>query len=290
MPVKNSVKTPVAVVDAVKKVRKSKKNNPLNGAVIDADLVEPENVVVPEETTPNYDTEEEKEVEIIETINEVENEEENEESDDEDLKALEALQKKIKQKELKKNIILIRKRHIDFFKNDLTNKEQQLKNMLLEIETIKQSIISVENGDDDELLINAELHKATKTQSVKAVKKEGGSMRISKKIDRPTGRLTECFKRKTLIHHNKSGINEYAYICPDDGFVYACDENGIKKEGVEVFKTLNAFTNKNYADKNEREGKTRTTRNNTYETLIYKNDAGIWCSCADAIIGNVLTQ
>jgi hypothetical protein len=75
MPVKNSVKTPVAV-DAVKKVRKSKKNNPLNGAVIDADLVEPENVVVPEETTPNYDTEEEKEVEIIETINEVENEEE----------------------------------------------------------------------------------------------------------------------------------------------------------------------------------------------------------------------
>lgn len=47
-------------------------------------------------------------------------------------------------------------------KNKLTTKEEQLKNLLLDVETIKQSIINVESGKDDEHILKAEQIKLEK--------------------------------------------------------------------------------------------------------------------------------
>jgi hypothetical protein len=47
-------------------------------------------------------------------------------------------------------------------KNELTAKEEQIKNLLLEVETIKQSIINVESGKNDEHILKAEQMKIEK--------------------------------------------------------------------------------------------------------------------------------
>ena len=105
--------------------------------------------------------------------------------------------------------------------------------------------------------------------------------------DRPSI-LTDCFKRNTLLLHNKSGICAYAFVCASSGNIFYCDEN-MNKIGLVKFKTLNAFTTYNYEIKNKRDGTNRSTSNNAYLELKYKDNDGIWRSCYNVVIGNNLT-
>jgi hypothetical protein len=113
------------------------------------------------------------------------------------------------------------------------------------------------------------------------------SKRVSMNKNRPDT-LKECFKRDTLVHHKKKGIDEYAMVCANDGFVYICDEQMTTKSLS--FRSLNAFTNHNYTERNKREGSDRTTRNNAYIELVYKNDEGTWISCDEVVSNQILTQ
>jgi hypothetical protein len=288
---------------AVKQRKNAKKPHPLNGVKIDSDLIEEQTIetidepikeninITIEETNPVFSDDEEEKNETIE-----------EEEEDEDLKQLrlleeqqQALKMKLKQKEAKKNILPLRKTHIDAFKTDLIRKEEELKYILKEIEGIKQSILDTENGDFDDLLIKMEIHKnevVEKPKTKNGVKKEKVEKITTQKVANPKGRpknLTECFKRDTLLHHNKSGINEYAFVYAVNGMIYPCDENMENKEGGKGM-TLNGFTEKNYAEKNKREGTNRTISSNAYTQLNYKNDDGIWCSCNDLKTGVILTK
>lgn len=127
----------------------------------------------------------EQQVKIFEEpVKQEEEVEEDEEDEDENalffLKAqTRELENKLKQKELKKNITLLRKPHVDAFRAEQQRKEQQIKNILEEIDIIKQSILNVENGCDDELLIRAELAKANKPQTIITPKKRGGGGKLS---------------------------------------------------------------------------------------------------------------
>jgi len=276
---------------AERKPRQSKKQT-IKAVVPEPVPVEP----VPVEPDPVYsDDEEEPQNEIIETIEEVEEEEEEEDEDMKEMRLLEAkqqeLKNKIKAKEIRKNIINIRKNMTDALKNDLKNKEELLNHIQFEIESIKKEIEDVDNGSNDELLIRAEIALLEKPQTIKAVKKDKTDkkegVRVSTKISRPKN-LASCFKRDTLIHHNKGGNNEYALVYAVNGKVHRCNEE-MKNIG-ESYETLNAFTNENYKRKNEREGRNRVLRNNAYAECLYKNDAGIWCCCLDLIDGNILTE
>jgi len=112
--------------------------------------------------------------------------------------------------------------------------------------------------------------------------------RVSMNKNRPDS-LKECFKRDTLVHHKKKGIDEYAMVCAKDGFVYICDEQMTTKKSLS-FRSLNAFTNHNYTERNRRDGSERTTRNNAYIELVYKNDEGTWISCDEVVSNQILTQ
>jgi hypothetical protein len=268
------------------KGKNAKKNADANAVVenIKVEITEP---VI--ETAPDFSDDDEPEE--VETINEVVNTEEPEESDDDDIEAqIKALQLKKLEKELKKNIIPLRKEYAEAFKSQLTQAEQRLKNLNEEIDRIKQSIIDVESGSFDEMLMNAEKAKLDKKPQTKnAVKKDDTEKRQSTSKNRPKN-IAECFKRNTLLHHNKSGIDAYAMVYSCNGSIYACDENGVKIDGINIFKTINAFTNYNYEEKNKTLAKPRTTRNNAYIELKYKNDDGVWCSCDDLVSGKILTE
>ena len=106
--------------------------------------------------------------------------------------------------------------------------------------------------------------------------------------ERP-GNLKECFKRDTLLHHKKKGIDAYAMFRAIDGFVYLSNEKMEWTEGI-WFRTLNAFTNHNYSERNKREGIERTLSNNAYIELIYKNDEGLWRTCDEIVSKQILTQ
>jgi hypothetical protein len=105
--------------------------------------------------------------------------------------------------------------------------------------------------------------------------------------DRPSN-LTECFKRNTLLLHNKSGICAYAFVCASSGNIFYCDEN-MNKIGLVKFKTLNAFTTYNYEIKNKRDGTNRSTSNNAYLELKYKDNDGVWRECYNIVKGSNLT-
>lgn len=109
----------------------------------------------------------------------------------------------------------------------------------------------------------------------------------TKSKDRPSN-LTDCFKRNTLLLHNKSGICAYAFVCASSGNIFYCDEN-MNKIGLVKFKTLNAFTTYNYEIKNKRDGTNRTTRNNAYLELKYKDNDGVWRECYNIVKGSNLT-
>ena len=123
--------------------------------------------------------------------------------------------------------------------------------------------------------------------SIEVIPESIPSKRVSINKNRPDT-LKECFKRDTLLHHKKKGIDEYAMVCAKDGFVYMCDEHMTTK-GLS-FRSLNAFTNHNYTERNKREGSDRTTRNNAYIELVYKNDEGTWISCDEVVSNQILTQ
>jgi len=247
----------------------------------------------PVEDEPVFsDDEEEPQNEIIDSVEDVKEEEEDGEDSDEEIEAqIRALQKKKLEKDIKKNIINIRKFISDGMKIELENKEKQLKNILLEIESIKQSIADIDEGLNDDLLIKAEIIKKEQPQTIKAVKKDKPQkkegVRVSTDMKRPKN-LASCFKRETIIHHNKGGNNEYAMVYAVNGRVHRC--NNEMKEIGEGYETINAFTNDNYKRKNERDGTNRTLRNNAYVECLYKNDAGIWCCCDDLRDGKTLTE
>lgn len=63
----------------------------------------------------------------------------------------------------------------------------------------------------------------------------------------------------------------------------------MNKIGLVKFKTLNAFTTYNYEIKNKRDGTNRTTRNNAYLELKYKDNDGVWRECYNIVKGSNLT-
>ena len=146
------------------------------------------------------------------------------------------------------------------------------------------------NMNEDELLYEKPIPQCSNNQTINAVKhqeKMKDVKRVSTDMKRPKN-ITSCFKRDTLIHHNKGGNNEYAVISLTDGKIHRCDSE-MKNIG-ESYDSINAFTNENYRRKNEREGTNRTLRNNAYVECLYKNDYGVWSSCDDLKDEIILTN
>lgn len=166
------------------------------------------------------------------------------------------------------------------WRNDkLKEQQQRLAQLQTELDILQTGIVQCESylvrvmcGDEDEAIL------AQHTPS---------PCTETKDKHRPS-RLTECFKRDTLLHHNKCGVNAYAMVCAEDGLVYACDER-MNRTGA-AFKSLNAFTKSNYVEKNKKEGTTRTTQNNAYVELHYKNDENLWITCDTVVTGTILTN
>jgi hypothetical protein len=100
--------------------------------------------------------------------------------------------------------------------------------------------------------------------------------------------LSECFKIDTLLHHNKSRLNEYGVFVVKDKLIYRCDSNGIIT-GKETFKSLNSFTCNNYSNKNKLNGTNRTIRNNAYIECFYRNNSTTeWNTCDELKEGVIL--
>lgn len=166
----------------------------------------------------------------------------------------------------------------------LKEQQQRLVQLQKDLEILQSQIVQGEaylervmRGDEDESIIAQQ-----KMIPIECVEKN------AEKSDkhRPSS-LTECFKRDTLLHHNKCGVNAYAMVCAENGLVYACDEQ-MNRTG-DVFKSLNAFTKSNYVEKNKKEGTARSTQTNAYVELQYKNDIDVWISCDTILSGVILT-
>jgi len=171
---------------------------------------------------------------------------------------------------------------IEKWRNDkIKEQEQRLVQLKKELEILQGEIVQGEayldrvmRGEEDNAILAQHQNTCTEKNSEKTDKQ------------RPLS-LTECFKRDTLLHHNKCGVNTYALVCAKDGLVYACDEQ-MNRTG-DVFKSLNAFTKTNYIEKNKKEGTTRSTNTNAYVELQYKNDKDLWMSCDAVVSGVILT-
>jgi len=112
--------------------------------------------------------------------------------------------------------------------------------------------------------------------------------RISSDKNRPKT-FESVFLRDTLIHHNKCGNNEYAIWLKDNKHFRRCNSDKSFKND-ETFLTINAFTCKNYEDKNKTRKTPRTTRNNAFLETIFLNDNGVWCSCDELTNNKISTK
>lgn len=174
------------------------------------------------------------------------------------------------------------------WRNDkLKEQQQRLVQLQKELDILQTGIVQCEAylvrvmcGDEDEAILAQ--HTAIPPPVACA------QQNAEKKDKHRPSSLTECFKRDTLLHHNKCGVNAYAMVCAEDGLVYACDDR-MNRTGT-AFKSLNAFTKSNYVEKNKKEGTTRTTQNNAYVELQYKNDEDLWITCDTVVTGTILTN
>jgi hypothetical protein len=171
------------------------------------------------------------------------------------------------------------------WRNDkLKEQQQRLAQLQKDLEVLRLEIVQGEaylervmRGEEDESIL------AQHT----AIPLAACAQNTEKTVKHRPSSLTECFKRDTLLHHNKCGVNAYAMVCAEDGLVYACDER-MNRTGA-VFKSLNAFTKSNYVEKNKKEGTQRSTQTNAYAELQYKNDEGRWMTCDAVVSGTILT-
>jgi hypothetical protein len=168
----------------------------------------------------------------------------------------------------------------------LKEQQQRLAKLQKDLELLREEIVQGEayldrvmRGEEDDAILAQQIASTEKNTAEKNVEKTDKH--------RPSS-LTECFKRDTLLHHNKCGVNAYAMVCAEDGLVYACDER-MNRTG-DVFKSLNAFTKSNYVEKNKKEGTNRSTQTNAYVELQYKNDEGVWMSCDTVMSDTILTS
>lgn len=166
------------------------------------------------------------------------------------------------------------------WRNDkLKEQQQRLDQLQKDLEVLRLEIVQGE----------AYLERVMRGDEDGAILAQHTPIACAEKIHkhRPSS-LTECFKRDTLLHHNKCGVNAYAMVCAKDGLVYSCNER-MNRTGA-VFKSLNAFTKSNYVEKNKREGTNRSTQTNAYAELQYKNDEERWMSCDTVVSGIILTD
>jgi len=312
---------------AERKPRQSKKQT-IN-AVVSVPVIEiitpvsvPEIINNEVENNPVYsDDEDEPENKIIETKEEVIEEEEDDddgltEEEKEKLREAEEIKNKMRLRQEQKEYQKFKKlqglgvmkeevrRQLDMISQFV--KENNIYDIVINLfneNDVMYCIESITEEDEDGMVLNNGADRYLKPlyekmkqpieqpQPIKAVKKEKvvkkEGVRVSTDMKRPKN-LASCFKRDTLIHHNKGGNNEYAMVSSANGKVHRC--NSEMKEAGENYESINAFTNENYKRKNEREGTNRTLRNNAYVECLYKNDAGIWCSCDDLRDGKILTE
>jgi hypothetical protein len=112
--------------------------------------------------------------------------------------------------------------------------------------------------------------------------------RISVDKNRPKT-FENVFLRDTIIHHNKCGNNEYVLWLKDNKHFRRCNSDKSFKSD-ETFLTINAFTCKNYEDKNKTREKPRTTRNNAFLETFFLNDNGVWQSCDELTENKIATK
>jgi hypothetical protein len=98
--------------------------------------------------------------------------------------------------------------------------------------------------------------------------KENDNINKDKKIkERPKD--INIFNSDTIIRHKHKLFTEYAIYIKDNEILYLCDENGIpKKDEIEIFKTFNKFTVRNY----KKYASYRTFKNSAYTDLDYYNN------------------
>jgi hypothetical protein len=166
------------------------------------------------------------------------------------------------------------------FENDMVDKEQKLKHILIENETINQLIINNKSDENNESILKTEQIKLEKQHTIKAIKKIiDGNKTLRVSIDKKRPKTFEnIFLRDTILHHNKCGNNEYVLWLKDYKHFRRCNfDKSFKND--ETFITLNAFTCKNYENKNKTRDHPRTTRNNAFLETFFLNDDGVWKSC-----------
>jgi hypothetical protein len=178
----------------------------------------------------------------------------------------------------------------DDFENNFTSTDQVSKTLLIENDTINKSIINAKNGKDNELISKTERIKLEE-QHNKAIKKiVDYNKRMRFRVDKKRPKTFEqVFLRDTLLHHNKGGNNEYVLWLKDNQHFRRCNfDKSFKSD--ETFVNINAFTCKNYENKNKTREKPRTIQNNAFLETFFLNDIGVWCSCDELIENKTATN
>jgi len=157
-------------------------------------------------------------------------------------------------------------------------------------ETIIHLNMNTESGKNNDSILKAEQIKLEKHRNIKAFKNVVNSKHVRISIDKNRPKTFDnVFLRDTILHHNKCGIDEYVLWVNDRKHFRRCNVDKSFKNN-ETFITINAFTRKNYEEKNKTREKPRTTRNNAFLETFFLNDNGVWNSCDELIENKIATK